>query len=93
MQRYRAGVIVILEACLVLLLCAYTLLNLVSGLLLPSLYVLIQFTCLVCCLFFAIHKMAWVNFDNATNRQCHVYVHAFARINTADAIVKKRANI
>ena len=37
-QWYRAGVIVISEACSVLLLCAYTSLNLVSGLLLPSLY-------------------------------------------------------
>ena len=31
-QQYRAGVIVTAEACSVLLLCAYTLLNLVSGL-------------------------------------------------------------
>ena len=37
MQRYRAGVIVISEACSVLL-CAFTLLNFVSELLLPSLY-------------------------------------------------------
>ena len=37
-QRYRAGVIAISEACSVLLLCAYTLLNLVSGLLLPYVY-------------------------------------------------------
>ena len=37
-DNYRAGVIVISEACSVLLLCAYTLLNLVSVLLLPSLY-------------------------------------------------------
>ena len=40
MQQYRAGVIVISEDCSVLLLCAHTLLNLVSGLLLASLYLI-----------------------------------------------------
>ena len=56
---YRAGVIVNSEACSVLLLCAYSLLNLVSGLLLPSLYLhfLIQriFSLLVYSLFLPLH--------------------------------------
>ena len=58
-QQYRAGVIDNSEACSVLLLCAYSLLNLVSGLLLPSLYLrfLIQriLSLLVYSLFLPLH--------------------------------------
>ena len=44
-QRYRAGVIVISEACSVLLLCAYTLLNLVSGLFLYLHFLIQRISC------------------------------------------------